>query len=142
MRLLNLTFTLALLAMALNSVDVVARGRAATEVVPKSDLGISLFDAGTNIESKGDCDCAASPYGNTTTVNGFHKGFGEDIPAVSITPAAASAAEEVTTAPAAGRKRTTLKSVAVKGGDIFLRMKVGRLTACVFGAPNASGCGN
>ena len=142
MRFLKFKFTLTLLAVAPFSVSVAGNATAAADVANKSDLGISLFDVGTNTESKRDCDCAASLYGNTTKANGFHKGYGEDIPAVIITPTAASATEEITTAPAAKTKRKTQKSIAVMGGGVFLRMKAGRLTACVFGAPNASGCGN
>jgi hypothetical protein len=140
--LLNITFARAVLAVALVHVGLVACASAATEVVSKSDLDIILSDAGVNMEGKGDCDCAASLYGSNTAVNGSHRGDGEDIPADIITRAAASATGEMTGAPATTINRTALKSVTVKDGGAFLQMNAGRLTTCVFGAPNASGCGN
>jgi hypothetical protein len=128
-KLLKPTFTVAVLAVALVHVSVVALANAATEVVSKSDLGISLSDAGASTEGKGDCDCAASLDGSNTAENGSHRDDGENIPAAAITRAAVKT------------NRKDLKSVAAKDG-VFLHMKAGRVTACVFGAPNASGCGN
>jgi hypothetical protein len=142
MRLLKYSFALAVLVVAPVSVSVSGNASAAADAASKSDLDISLFDAGANTEGKGDCDCAASLYGNTTTVNGFHRGYGEELPAVIIAPTTASATEEMSGAPAAKTNRKSPKSIAVKDGGVFLHMKAGRLTACVFGAPNASGCGN
>lgn len=102
-------------------------------VVNKGDLGISLYEVGTNSEGKGDCGCAESLYGSSIRVSGFHQGYGDDLQSVIITPAAAPTAEEIAGAPVVRTKPAKLKRLA-------MRRTAGRAAACVFGAPNASGC--
>jgi hypothetical protein len=142
MRHLKLTFARVVLVAAPVSVWVAGNASAAAGEANKSDLGIGLFDTGTITQGKGDCGCAKIVYGYTTAVNGFHRGYGEELPVVIFTGTPTSATKETSGTPAAKTIGKTLKSVAVKDGGAFLRMKAGRLTECVFGAPNASGCGN
>lgn len=136
MTLLKLT----LAALALLGVSVEVGASTASAVVNKSDLGISLVVVSANTEGKGDCDCAESLYGNRVTVSGFHKGYGENALPVIITPATAPATAEIINVPVAKAIRKKLKRIAAKDSASTIRRKTGRVTACVFGAPNASGC--
>ncbi len=136
MKLLKLTFA----TMVLLGVSAEAGSSTASGVVNKSDLGVSLYDVGTNIEGKGDCDCGESLYGSRVTASGFHKGYGEDVRPVIIIPAAAPATAEIINVPVAKAIRKKLKRIAMKDVGVSMRRKAGRATACVFGAPNASGC--
>jgi hypothetical protein len=130
----------AALTAALSVANVEARAGTMSDVVNKGDLGISLYEAGTTSGDKGDCDCAESLYGSRVTVSGFHNGYGEDVQPVIIVPAAASATAEIINVPVAKAIRKKLKRIASKESASAIRRKAGRTTACVFGAPNASGC--
>jgi hypothetical protein len=127
-----LKLTLAL-ALALFGTTAEAGAGTVSGVVDKSDLGISLYEIIANTEGKGDCDCQ-SLYDSKVTATHFNKDHGMDVRAV-IAPAAASATVEIINVPLAQSMRKKLKRVATKDGGISLRRK-----ACVFGAPNASGC--
>jgi hypothetical protein len=132
-------FKLTFVAVALFGVGAEAGASNTSAVANKGDLGISLV-VGTNTEGKGDCDCAESLYGSRVTVSGFHTGYGEDVQPVIIIPAAVPATAEIINVPMAKEIRKKLKRIAMKDGVSAIRRKAGRTTACVFGAPNASGC--
>jgi hypothetical protein len=140
MTLLKLTLAPTALAVALFGASAEAGTSTASGVVNKGDLGISLFDVSTNTEGKGDCDCGESLYGSRTTVSNFQKGTAGYIQPIVITPAAAPATAEIINVPMAKAIRKKLKRVATKDGGASVRRKAGRAAACVFGAPNASGC--
>lgn len=140
MKFFKLTLAPAALAAAFFGVSAEVGASNKSAVVKKSDLGISLFDVSTNTEGKSDCDCAESLYGSIIRVGGFHKGFGQDAQPVVIIPAAAPATAEIINVPVAKAMRKKLKRMASKDGGVSVRRKTRRTTACVFGAPNASGC--
>lgn len=140
MTLVKIAMAQAAMAAALFSVSSQAVANTESALVNKGDLGISLYEVNTNSEGKGDCACDESLYGSSIRVSGFHQGYGDDLQTVIITPAAALASEEIAVAPVVKTTPKKLKRLAMQDSSASLRRKAVRLTACVFGAPNASGC--